>query len=288
MKQTMYFSFAYGPRMPEKYFAAAGFAPEEYERCSITRTAETEVPADDPRLERLGAILAEVGIRPFRRMEVKYSKREIEDAPFVQFALKVDGRGHSGLDQDMEFDLSAGCPACGTGAKQLSALRLRHSDLPNKRPVSSTWHSEYLLREDLVSELVKMLGSDRGLRQIEECATHRKLNWWQILPDVHMPPMLREASDVITDQQCQACRREGFFADISKPCAITYNAIDVNVETLPAFVSTWEYFGHSHIRKEEGYMLGFAQPCLLVSRQVVQVLLKQKVPRLNLTPVRFL
>jgi hypothetical protein len=287
MKQKRYISFAYGPRMPETFFDAAGFKTGEYEPCPITRTADTYIAAEDPRGPRLMELLREAGIKPFHRLDVTYSRLEILSADYVCFGATFNGKGFSGPDQDIEFDMSTACPACGTAARQASALRLKRSDLPKKRSVSCTYSAEYLLRRDLVMDLMISLKSERGLRQVEERKTHAKLDWWQIIPDTDMPKMDPTTTGITTDQQCAVCRRDGHYNDMSQPFCPTYRMSPAARGELPDFVSTWERFLHTWIRKDQSRVLGFAQPGLLISHKVTKFLLERRIPRLALTPVRF-
>ena len=93
---------------------------------------------------------------------------------------------------------------------------------------------------------------------------------------------------LLTEDQCQVCKREGFFHDMREPLQPVYRMGDAERRKLPDLLTSWEYFGHSRTSKQQSEYLGFAQPELILSNRVVRFFLERKVPRVSFIPVRFL
>lgn len=244
----------------------------------------------DPRLEKLIAALKRLPFDPpwDYRVEVEYERSDLEPAEFAELQIHRAPRGDTGPMYDTEYDLSTACPECGTGARQVSPLRISASALPKKARVCCTHYNEILVDQELATDLMVDLGGERGLRQAEERRIRTALPWWQVLPDTYMP-RADPATGHRVDEQCPRCKRDGFVgAADQRPLEFTYRLSSRERRALPNFVYTWEHFGTSRIKWKPGYVIRFASPAILVSNRVMRLFWEKRVRGVKFVPVRFL
>jgi hypothetical protein len=250
------------------------------------------LPIDDPRLERLGAELDKMLLDPpwDCRIEVEYERKDLEPCHYVSLRIDRVPKGDTGPMYDTEYDMSGACPKCGTGFRQVSPLRIHRSQLPKKARAVRTYQDEILIDNDLATDIMLELGSDRGLRQIEDRRMRDLLPWWQILPDTSMPPADPATGLDASVIQCQRCKRDGFGSDRPdwRPIELAYRMSERDRASLPDFVWTWETFGKSQLRWEPRYRIGLQNPDILISNRVMRVFWAKKVRGVKFIPVRFL
>ncbi len=252
--------------------------------------------SDDPRLERLVAALDELPFDPpwSCRREIEYDRADLEAAEYLVVWVTRAEKGNTGLKHGTEYDLSTGCLECGTGARQVSSLRINASALPKKGQVTHTYSHEVLVHETLATELKIDLRSDRGLRQVEDHRTREKLPWWQILPDTYMPPLAPQTKGMTgwglraEGEGCGYCRRDGFGGGGFEPFEPVYRMTESERAGLPDFVFTHEHYGVSRLKQEPGRPIGLAYPGTLVSNRALRVFLKNNVRGISFIPVRFI
>lgn len=247
------------------------------------------MPTTDPRLDGLIAALNKLPFDPpwSLRIEVEYDRSDLESCEFVALDVNRAPKGDTGLAYGTEYDLSTGCPECGTGARQISALRINASALPKKARIMRTYNSDILIDHELANDLMIELRSDRGLRQVEDRRSHKPLPWWQILPDTYMPPV-DPSTGLRTEDQCPRCHRNGFYGrEDQRPIEYTYRMSKRDRSTLPDFVYTWEHGGFSSLKPRPGYVASLAQADVLISNRVMRILWARNIRGLELTPVRF-
>lgn len=246
---------------------------------------------NDPRLEKLVAELDKLPLDPpwHYRVEVEYERSDLESCEFVSLHIDRAAKGDTGPMYDTEYDLSTACPECGTGARQVSPLRISASALPKKARAMRTHHGEILIGHDLATDLMVALGSERGLRRAEERRIRTDLPWWQVLPETYMPPAELATGHRVVNEQCPRCKRDGFgFGEEQRPLEFTYRMSENDRRALPDFVYTWEHFGTSRIKWKPGYTIGLAHAAILVSNRVMRALWAAKLREGKFTPVRFI
>lgn len=291
MKQFTFVHFAYSGRTTleiRRLFQAAGFEADEYDAVDFLKNADTRRPSDDPRLKQLLRNLHEAGIEASFREEIEYEPEDLYGAELLLMRVARNPRGTAGPEYGTEYDLSTGCSACKTGARQISPLRLGPKEIPKKPGIWPISRGGIILDEGLAHELQIVIKSACGLRQCEDRQTHRKLPWWQILPDLAMPPLDSTSRGVETEEQCPVCKREGFFNDPDVPERYVYRMNKKQRAKLQDFIATWEHFGHTLLDPKETSYPGFAEPGILVSNRVMRVFLDKKVKAVNFIPVQFI
>lgn len=73
--------------------------------------------------------------------------------------MRVTGlpKGQGGPACGTRYDLSETCSRCGTGARQISGLWLKPSDVPEQGHMFATLHGEILISRDL-AQLLRSAG----------------------------------------------------------------------------------------------------------------------------------
>lgn len=248
------------------------------------------LPVDDPRHRLLINALDTLSLDPpwSCRVEIEYEKQDLEPAEYVSIHVNRAAKGDTGPAYDTDYDLSTGCPECGTGATQTSALRISRSVLPKKARAMRTHHGEVLIDHELATDLMIEVGGERGLRRVEDRRMLSELPWWQLLPDASMPPA-DPATGYTVEDQCPCCKRDGFRGPADqRPLEFTYRMSPESRRALPDFVYTWEHFGTSRIKYKPGHVIGFGSAVILVSNRVMRLFWQKKVKGLEFVPVRFI
>lgn len=267
----------------------------EYEARYLGATKRTFftfcLPESDPRLAALRKGLDEAGVQWSTRREAVYSREDLEQAPLLVLGMDMPGRGNTGPAHGTEYDVSTGCPHCGTGAKQVTALRIRSSVLPRKIRAFPTGMGDVLVRDDLARILQESMTSTAGLRQVEDQQTHIALPWYQLLPTFTLPPLGPSTTGIKrgAPPPCTVCRRDGYFANVKEPFMPVYLRRDlpVRVDRLPDVCASWECFGKSSMGDTKNTGWHLARPMILISNRLLRVFLEHKVKGVGFTPVRF-
>jgi hypothetical protein len=204
------------------------------------------------------------------------------DKLFMLWA-RVAERGDPDPGGGTAYALDTACPACGTGAKQISPLRLKRRDLPTGKPIAQTFRCWKLLHDSVVRVLKKEFDVAKDLTPVEDAKTGARLPFWQLRPMFVMPPMAPETKGMQIEGQCPTCRRDGHYGSDLEPA---YRLDAATLAALPPLSQTWECFGLS-IREDRqvlmdgimrGQLAGFAVPKML-ARGDVCAALRRCIPR---------
>lgn len=201
-------------------------------------------------------------------------------------------KGEAGPREGTKYDMSQACPRCGTGARQITPLTLRASDVPGNRPIAQTLDRDLLIREDLSAALSQATGKRATLWPVLERRTEKPLPWWQLVPQYTFPKADPSSEGFIVERQCQECRRDGHFSDPGRRnVSLVYQLPKRAVEELPHICATWECFGNSSLTEDPPgeipqRVIGFARPLLIVS-EVVAGVLHRASTKVAISPVRF-
>jgi hypothetical protein len=196
-------------------------------------------------------------------------------------------KGYGGLTgYGNEYDLSEGCPRCGTGARRTTPLLLKRSELPRSGDVIETGGGEFLISPGLADVLRGEQVSGLQLDDVLASNNREPLPWLHLSSTFTMPRMSEATEGGARENACPACDRDGYFDSLERPLAIAYSANDVDLATLPELVQTWECFGNSFLSPPD--RARFAQPLLLVGPTLYELLQRQKARRLDFEPVAVL
>lgn len=270
-----------------KLFEAAGRPDMAAAGPNFLNFYTVEFYADDPRLEGLRTILAREGIEWLERREHLYTHAELQAAPLLVLSVQTPERAHPGPRYGTRYDLSDACPACGTGAVQISPLLLNPAELPKKGHIFQIMDHEKLVSLQLAHALTQAGVSGLELRPARSCKGPVELPWAQLLAHVHLPPVAPTSRGITREDPCAVCARDGYFGDPRQPLEIEYSLSQLPVsepDELPDAVYTYEYFGKSRLCEplSDSY---FARPLLLVRPTVYRVFRQLKVRDVKFIPV---
>jgi hypothetical protein len=194
----------------------------------------------------------------------EFTVQELESSALVLLIARGKPRGLGGPSCGTTYDLSRGCPRCGTGAPQLSPLFVNRNDAPKRSNVWPTLGSELLLDADLSSALDGATGVE--MREARSCGDSRPLPWYQMIPLYELPPMAITTIGTVKEdgpRPCPLCRRDGFFFN-NTLFTIRY---ELDLAHVPDVSHTYECFGFSAVREPltESH---FAQPMPIVRGSV--------------------
>jgi hypothetical protein len=188
------------------------------------------------------------------------------DSPLVWLQATGQPRGLGGPTYGTTYDLSKGCPRCGTGSTQLSPLFLRPTDAPQRSNVWQTLDSEVLLAPDLKSALDGVTGVE--LRQALSSVNSQPLPWFQVIPLHELPPMAPTTIGIYQPDPshlvapCPQCHRDAYFTRMTY--TIRY---ELDLADVPDVSHTYEQFGRS-VLVEPFAKSHFARPLAIIRRHV--------------------
>lgn len=267
-----------------------GLLGEDSVLCGLYSQTFDEV---DPRLDVLRATLVRENIHWIERIHEVYTDAELRTYPMLGLDCARASIDEGGPQRGVEYDLSAGCPRCGTGAIQTSPLLVWAGKLPKHRWLCSTHRGHLLVRDDLAEAMDAAGVGGAELRQVRSVGRKALLPWRQILPEFTMPRMSRHSTNLGRETApgwgCPVCERDMHVALHCRPLDIAYDRSAVAPETLPDIVQTWECFGRSvlHDDPKRGLIRGFAQPNILVKPRVFELFRELNVKEAGFRPVRF-
>jgi len=208
---------------------------------------------------------------PFVRWDRAYSEAELLAAPLLHLVVTRPEKGSGGPKYGTEYDLSAACSTCGSGARQTSRLAVKPGELAKDGSIAQTLTREILVSEELARRLEGAGVSGVELRPVESIQPGRSSPWIQLLASTTMPPFSPETEGIVRERPCEVCGRDGHFQTAKRPERIRYRAADVDVDALPDIVRTWELFGNSVLRQPLSAS-HFAYPLILVKPRVYRLL----------------
>lgn len=244
-----------------------------------------DLDMESPSFKVFYSLLVDQGIEWYERRYRMYFPEELEAAPLLWMRVTGLPHGQGGPACGTRYDLSEACPRCGTGARQVSGLRLKPSEVPEQGHVVATLHGEVVI-SSAVAQLFRNGGvSGVDLRAVKSEDDDSEVGWFQLLPVQVMPRMSSASLGIEREDPCPVCGRDGYCDDPLEPTEIVYNPKDLPPE-LPDVVMTWECFGNSCLSSpfEESR---FAQPLILVKPRVYQILRSLGVQNVEFTPVAF-
>lgn len=243
--------------------------------------------ASDPRLPNLLGFLKEQAYEWLETRENRYSDEELRQSALLSFGLEAAHRD-TGRQNIERFDLSKGCPHCGSGSLPMAPLVVKASALPKTATMCQTLDGQYLVTEPLHQSLCN---AELTSLEVMQVVTKKReaLAWWQLVPCHYLPPMAPETKGIIRSRTlekkaCVHCRRDNYFHTPDKPEQIVYYRSQLGGRPLPDIAWTWECFGVSGMHVN-GYV---PQPRLIVSPKVFDVFRRLKVKGACFTPVTIL
>lgn len=277
-------------RLLESAAITQGLAEKEDVLCGLFQYTFDE---NDVRLERLRGILIQNEIRWYERIEHVYTDSELRSFPLLALGVDRDPIGlHRSPWYGTTYDLANACPQCGTGAVQTSPLMLPLKGLPKRGVICLGTCFEVLVGPALRQALAGANVTGVELRQTLSYRNAQPLQWWQMIQQYTLPEVSRKSKNFgrepLPGHSCSFCQRDMHCTLNNEPLDWVYDHQDVDINTLPDVVQTWECFGRSVIRDdpEQDLVSGFAQPAILVKPKVFDIFRKLKVKHADFAPVR--
>lgn len=251
-------------------------------------------PGDPKFVERMEAHAEHVAkhvIWRIVRFEHYYSERELRSFPLLCLSINRREIPCCLPDYGTEFDLRPACPACYTGARQTSPLRIPRSLLPRHGTLAATCDLAVLVAKPLRDAIVEAGTTGLELREAVSHRTGEGLGWYQLLPQSCMPPFDPRTRGIVLGEGCEApcarCGRDGHYNSSQEPTEFAYARRAVTAATLKEVMHTWECAGKS-IKRQDLRQCRFAQPWILVRPNVYDLFKRLKVRHARFSPVRIL
>lgn len=265
---------------------ADGLAGEDHFLCGLYGRMFDE---RDPKLQVLRSLLSRERIEWSERIEDHYDDSELRSFPLLDLSVDRKEIDPYGPTRGTTYDLSTGCPQCGTGATQTSPFLAPPRSLP-KTGLLCASSSETFVATPLAEALRAEDVSGIELRQVLSSTDRTPLPWFQIVSSFEMPKMAPSTKGIVRDPTlppCPRCQRDGHYHTVKEPLQIVYDSASLTVGELPDVVHTWECFGRSGIHAENFRYSRFAPPLILVNRKVFEIFRAMGVKHARFTPVRF-
>lgn len=202
--------------------------------------------------------------------------------------------GYSGEALGTSYDLSNACPVCGSGAIVIGSLVVKvkeHTDL------IETLNGDYLISGTLYNNL--KAGNVKGIADLSKVMNQigNDTDYYHLTSNNVFPPMLNESEGITVENQCQVCKRDGYFdtvhiGNILKgiktkviPCKYKYQIQDERLLCSSEIYVTWELFGNSRRNTGGKYVIHYARPRIILSRRVKDILELLEIKDLIFYPV---
>jgi hypothetical protein len=253
----------------------------QLEACVTLDESDLRVPVLLSLLKRHGVLWSE-------DHEDLYTEEELDSARLLVMhpnrQCEIDG----GVEWGMTYDLSVGCRACGTGARQTSPAFVRGeqlSELEGHR-AGATWFGHVLVDEALAAELESLGLTGLVLHNVYAVLPNTrqvKLRWRQLYGERSLPPMSPRTTGLTRNRVCEVCRRNGYFRTNDLPTRVAYRASDLHgVDDVNV---SWEHQWFAVLEPELRESL-LSWPWLLVTPKVRRVLVDAGVTSFDWLPIR--
>ena len=266
-------------RLVTKLELKSGFRARRFASGAATFILPT--PEDAARLE---ALARSVGLQTWTREVAKYSLADRMNAPLLVLEVNRAPKGLGGPASGTIFDFSTGCPRCGTGATQVSPLRLLPTDVKkaSKTKIMKTLSGEILVDESVSDVLQQAHVSGMELRESVSPGGD-PLAWYQLIPRQELPRFAANSKGILVENSCERCRQDGFFNSATEPLEILYTGIDLSKQ--PDVVRTWEHFGNSRLT-DPIERSRLARPLILIKPRVARLIESAGARGVDTTPVQ--
>ena len=258
---------------------------------------------DDPTLNKLRALLKQEGIEWSEREEHIYTDDELRSFPLLTIGVDRKPIQGGGPEYGTTYDLTRGCLHCGTGAIQTSPLMIVLSGLPKKGLLCATCLDEILVAERLALALKEAEITGLELRHAHFYRNDEPLPWWQMISDYCMPKMSPATRGIVLSETdhverpdfiipaeppCHKCKRDGRFGTPDEPEQIVYSLTDVDPDSIPDVVHTWDCTGKSMKYPPKGQFPRYRQPMILVKPKILDIFRRLKVKHVTFGPIRIM
>jgi hypothetical protein len=242
----------------------------------------------DPRLSILLELLVRHGVDWSEDHVDRHTEEELDTARLLVMHPNRQCEISGGVAWGMTYDLAGACSACGTGARQTSALLVDGEELSelNGHRAGATVFFHLLVEDGLAEELLRIGPSGLSSRSVYAVMPDRrqiKLRWKQLCADRVLPRMSSRTSGLVRDQVCEICQRNGYFQTARLPTRISYKASDLR--DIDDVNMSWENLGYAALKPDLRESL-LSYPWTLVTPKVRRVFRDAGVTSFDWLPVR--
>lgn len=242
----------------------------------------------DERLPRLLSMLEERKLDPLVRRRDIFTNEEIDQARLIIAKVNHDFEIDGGIEWGTTHDLTQGCPACGTGSPQRSALFIdgEHLSKLEGHRAAPTYHHHVLVDESLASALENSGATGLHFGSVYAVMPDKrqvKTRWKQMCAERMLAPMSPQSTGLFRERPCSVCMRNGYAPTQKQPLRLAYrasdlaNAADVNM--------TWEWFGFAVLEPDLRESL-LSHPWILIAPKVWRVFRDAGVTEFDWLPIR--
>jgi hypothetical protein len=188
-------------------------------------------------------------------------------------------KGDSGEAVNAKYDLTNACPNCGTGAVLIGNLPIR---TPDKKEFYRTFVGDIIISKRIADQFKDSNLKTDNLKQIMHYKTHEQLPFYHLNSNFTLPPMSSQSEGYIMSDQCEYCKRDGYFDKVEKfsdgkfettmvPRQYTYNGVDNHILESAEIFLTWECFGLSWLQSTGDIKYHYARPRIIVSQKIKDI-----------------
>jgi hypothetical protein len=243
----------------------------------------------DPRLPVLRQLLKQYEEEdPLEGHWDEHTEEELDSARLLVMSPDREIKIYGGVEYGMTYDFSGACPACGTGARQTSAVFVdgeKLAQLEGHRASATTFL--HMLVDERLAEDLENLGaaglSFRGVYALMPDKRQVKLRWRQLCAARTLPPMSPRTIGLTRERACKVCWRNGYFGAGDIPTRIVYRAADLR--DAGDVNLTWENLGYAILEPDLRDSL-LSYPWMVVTPRVRRVFLAAGVTNFNWLPIR--
>ena len=198
----------------DERFAPMLFADGEGARLGES-VRKVKIETDDPKFEEVGRLQRELRAkcgRPFFYgwcLEHKPSVKELAAAACFHLSVSATFEP-AGEECGTKYDEATACPKCGSGAAQVSGLRLDMRKVPRSKEIATTIADEIIVSQRLAEKMV-----DAGLTGFELRPVRHKARYEDDPIDLRRLPTGRE---IIAKAEAAGCPRPtgGFYVWLNR------------------------------------------------------------------------
>lgn len=247
----------------------AGAASNECRRLGLQCSySSTSIKATDAQTASVVKdVVDRLRLRAIYQQQAVYSESDSRNATICLF-MPLNEFGISKQDREGMYDMTTGCTRCGTGATQISHLKLTGRSLERSGLSCAVSDDGHVIVIKDIENVVRSLSRCGAFDVIDVHECGRSLEQYvQLRPVALLPPMDIISSGIVVEEQCSKCRRNGFYQSTRAPFIPTIKSVH-NCDEID-IANTYECIGASIREPSDIQVVRVAQPMIAVSHSIV-------------------
>ena len=242
----------------------------------------------DPRLPVLLELLNRYRVVP--GYAYNYAEEDLDGAHLLLLKTPEKAKVRDGVKYGTTYDVADTCPACGTSAKQTSALFIDAQDLKKLKGwrAVTTQFFHILVDPGLEADLVRTGATGISFRDVYAVGRDErtlKIPFRQLCADKTLPPLSPSKSGLPQHKACELCERNGYFTRNLEPMRIVYRASDLR--DADDVNMSWENRGDAYLFPERPLSESrLSTPWMVVTPKVRRVFTDAGVTCFDWIPIR--